>query len=289
MDLDALIGDLRREAARRRAAPDFPIDEEARLTVAGERLGPTGAGMDLDAVLSGLDALAALPPPDGRTRVSVARRPRPAPAEVSRIAELAGSAVRGLAARVADLERRMDRELRRPLVPPGEPADAPDLHHWIDPTLAITTGSAGRVLIAGAKAGEWLARLTEGGVDAYGIDPTLAEFSDDGPLRSGEVAAHLDSVGGGELGVAVLLRPPGPARPEDLAASLARAAARVAVVSEAPWWWYRRVGPPECDVSPGRPVLAETWMALLGDAGYRVTAEYGPGGRDYLVRGERDR
>lgn len=295
-DLDALIGDIRREAARRRAAPDFPLDHEARLSVAMDRQGPTGPGVDLDAVLSDLDALgkpekAAASTTDRAGR----RRPPPPPPEVARIAELAGAALRGLAARVADVQRRLDRDRPKPAPgpAPGGPAAPSDLRHWIDRVAAMSTG---RVLVAGAGAGEWLAQLAHltqptqlsgPGLDVYGVDPSLADFADNGPLRSGQVAAHLDHIEAGGLGTAVLLHPPGGARPQDLAATLNRAAATVVVVSEAPWSWYRRVGPPACDTSPDRPVLAETWMALLSDAGFAVSAEYGPGGHDYLVRGEK--
>lgn len=89
-DLDELIGEIRREAARRRAAPSFPVDEEARIGLEMDALGPQGAGADLAASIAGLRQLAASPD-----------------AAVREVAALAASAVQALAVRLDLLERRL--------------------------------------------------------------------------------------------------------------------------------------------------------------------------------------
>jgi hypothetical protein len=318
-DLDALIGDIRREAARRRAAPDFPIDEEARLAAAMDRLGPVGQGVDLAAVLAELNARAA-PRAHGGTPTGsplgvrgVARRfagrgpgdrSTDDPTALGDVAALTASALRGLAARLADLERRLDRVAASAGGPGPATVDGTDLRdehdlgHWLDAAAGLLSPEQpGRVLVAGPGAGVWVARLSERGADAYGVDPSLGEFADTGPVRAGEVAGHLQQLGAGSLALAVLVHAPsapggsptGQVDPVELAAALHRAAGRVAVVSEAPWWWLQRVGPPACDTRLDRPLVAETWMAVLGAAGYEVTAEYGPGGHDYLVKADRRR
>ncbi|MBV9661179.1 MAG: hypothetical protein JO337_08485 [Acidimicrobiales bacterium] len=118
-DLDALIGEIRREAARRRAAPDFPIDEEARLAVEMDGHGPSGPGVDLAAVLARLEALARAAraghgggpaaPRFARRRSGRNTQGGGPDGALTELIELTASAVRGLAARTADLERRLNR------------------------------------------------------------------------------------------------------------------------------------------------------------------------------------
>ena len=96
--LDELIGEIRREAARRRAAPDFPVDEEARVGLELDSLGPRGSAVDLAEVIASLRSIAA-------------RRRPGAPAEgddrrYEELADLTASAVQALAMRLDQLERR---------------------------------------------------------------------------------------------------------------------------------------------------------------------------------------
>jgi hypothetical protein len=278
-DLDALIGEIRREAARRRAAPDFPIDEEARLTAAMDAEGPRGrsGGADLAAITGALRALG----------------PEAGPTEV---AALTASAVTALTVRLAELERHA-----APVEPPApaEPADA-DLaepadrlaDHWLDLlsgwVLREDPPSAtgpGRVLMVGAGVDRWVAQLAGAGVDVYWLDPLAGAFQEQG--RGGGLLEHLRSVGDGALALAVLAGPlpVGSAEQLDqLSDELARVAIRVAVCDEAPWAWRRRVGDARADTAARRPVGPEAWLAALTGAGFEVTARYGPAGSDFLVR-----
>lgn len=107
--LDELIGEIRREAARRRAAPDFPVDEEARIGVELDSLGPRGSAADLAEVLAALRSIAAGRPPYGPANGGADRR-------YQEIADLTASAVQALAARLDQLERHRpaDRDPRPP-------------------------------------------------------------------------------------------------------------------------------------------------------------------------------
>lgn len=278
-DLDALIGDIRREAARRRAAPDFPVDDEARLAVEMDRQGPSRGATDVPAVLTAIRSLAERERTGG----------------LGELAELSGSALTALAARLADLERRVGRlapDLTGPAVTGSGTGTGPDpspLDHWV-PVVSDVAGGAGsgRVLVAGPGAARWAGRLAAEGVDVYGVDPTSAAFSDDGLVRAGGVAAHLQSVGEGSLSLAVLVGPLATAELPHLgrwAAALAVRAATVVVVSEAPWAWRLRLGEAGSDTSAWRPASPETWMEVLDGAGYRLSGRYGPGGRDYCLAG----
>ena len=276
-DLDALIGDIRREAARRRAAPDFPVDDEARLAVEMDRQGPSRGATDVPAVLTAIRLLAERERTGG----------------LGELAELSGSALTALAARLSDLERRVGRvapDLTGPAVTGSGTGPGPShLDHWV-PVVSEVAGGAGsgRVLVAGPGASRWAGRLAEEGVDVYGVDPTSPAFSDDGLVRAGGVAAHLQSVGEGSLSLAVLVGPLATAELPHLgrwAAALAVRAATVVVVSETPWAWRLRLGEAGSDTSAWRPASPDTWMEMLDGAGYRLSGRYGPGGRDYCLAG----
>ena len=86
-------------ARRRRAAPDFPIDEEARIALELDSLGPRGSAVDLAEVIASLRSIAA------------GRRPGPADGDrgyqgYQEIADLTASALQALAVRLDQLERR---------------------------------------------------------------------------------------------------------------------------------------------------------------------------------------
>lgn len=286
-DLDVLIGEIRREAARRRAAPDFPLAEEAGIAADMDRQGPIGGGADLASVLSALRRTAS-----GESGVG-----SPA-AELAGLAGLVESVGRALTARVADLERRLDR-LAPPLPAPGAagpPADAgrlpAGLDHWaaVVERMVAAGPAGGRVLAAGPGAGAWVDRLAASGADVYGVDPSLPAHGDAGPVRAGGVAAHLQSVAEDSLGTVVLVGPLAAAELPHLdrwAAALAARTLSVAVLSETPWSWRHRLGPVAADTSPWRPAAPDTWMAVLHDAGFRVTGRFGPEGRDYCVAANR--
>lgn len=283
-DLDALIGDIRREAARRRAAPDFPVDDEARMALEMDRQGPTGGVTDVAAVVDAIRAVAERGTAGG-------------PCALTELADLSGSAVRALAVRLSDIERRVERLAPALPGPPGvgeaggagSGDDSGLLDHWVPVVSALSRAvGAGRVLVAGPGAARWAAQLASDGADVYGIDPAAPAFTDDGLVRSSGVAAHLQTVGEGALALAVLVGPLAAAELPHLgrwAAALAIRARTVLVVCEAPWAWRERLGDARSDTSAWRPASPETWMEVLDRAGYHLAGRYGPGGRDYCLGG----
>jgi hypothetical protein len=288
-DLDALIGEVRMEAARRRASPDFPIGRDAELAAELDRLGPAGGG-DLASILEGLDRLAAAAgAPAAAAPAAAAGAPDATGA--AEVAGLAAAAVRALSMRLRSLERRAGepRTARRP-GPVGDlsSGEAPAvLSRWGDELVAAACGAGeGRVLVIGADAEPWVRLLHAAGVDAYGVDPTLAAYGDRGAVRAGRLSDHLASVGESALRLAVVVGPlPVDEIPalREVAEALRRVAASVVVVSESPWSWRLRVGPPAEDMSPARPLTAETWLAELSAAGFEATAGYSPRGDSYRV------
>lgn len=259
--LDQLIGDLRAEASRRRAAPDFPIDVEAEVVAEMDREGPAGGAVDLGAAAAAVDAL--IPGLEG---------------SVAELAGLTASALRSLAVRLGQLERQASRVPERQAV---RPAGSSSLGHWIP---SVSAASEGRVLVVGAGCAPWVTALEQAGADVYGLDPSAEEFSDDGPVRAGSVLDHLETVG--SLGTVVLV---GAVRVSELGvldrwmSELRRTTRLVLAVSETPWSWRLRVGPRESDTADWRPLSADTWIELFAGATYEVKADYSRGGLDYFV------
>jgi hypothetical protein len=72
-----------------------------------------------------------------------------------------------------------------------------------------------------------------------------------------------------------------------LVARMAGAARTVIVVSEAPWWWSKRLGTEMADLAPRRPPTPETWLEALTGAGFTATAVYSPDGRTFCAVGHR--
>jgi len=75
LDLDALIGDIRREGARRRAEPGFPLDVEARLGIESARQAPRPVGPALEDLA---EAAASLAQPAASRAQPAASRAQPA-------------------------------------------------------------------------------------------------------------------------------------------------------------------------------------------------------------------
>lgn len=287
-DLDVLIGDIRREAARRRAAPDFPVEDEARLSAEMDAQGPAGVGgADLAAITAALRAIekSAEEVPSGVGGPAEVGRP----AGLADLAGLAASAITALSVRLAELERRSARPNVRAERLPRSDRAVQLTATWLDAVLAAARGGTGRVLVGGAGAQEWVDPLCGAGIDAYGVDPAEGAFADRGVVRSGSVLEHLRTVGAGALALTVLVGPlpvEEVVRLEELAAELARTSGRVAVCGESPWSWRRRVGDGSADTSRSRPVGPEAWLEALTAAGMEATAGYDSIGLSYLLTAE---
>jgi hypothetical protein len=262
--LDALIGDLRLEAARRRAAPAFPIDEEVRLGQV-------------------LDEQAPAPPSSSRLRHKLGALSRTWSGNVADRPENRSKLSNPLP--VAQLERRIEALERRLARVEGHASvvlTAAPMEMDVKPLVAAVTG---RVLYWGAEPASAVAALRQGAVDAYGVDPGGDSYQTGPDVRRADLIEHLGAIADDGLGAAIVVgleSTPGPGV-EDLVAELARAAALVVVVSEAPWHWRARVGSPQCDLTERRPLEVETWLALLHTGGCTVRADYPEGGSSYSI------
>lgn len=263
-ELDALIGDIRGEAARRRAAPDFPLDDEARLSAAMDGEGPIGSGADLAALAAGLRQIA------GQGGVT------------GQVAGLSASAVSALSARLSHIERRVP-ALSRVVRPTG--GSSPDLTGWLERWEMPTGGSP--ILVAGKDAVRWLDRL---GPEAYGIVPEGPALTEAGAVRQGPLIDHLSTVGDEALALVIVAGDVDAGAGPDLhrwAAELARVTANVRICAEAPWAWQQRLGEASADQAASRPLSPETWLELLAGAGFAVTGRYEPDGRQYGIEANR--
>lgn len=278
-DLDALIGDIRREAARRRASPDFPVDEEAAISVELGEVGPRRPGPDLDAVVARLRQIAGANPSSDQA------------GDLGEMAELLASSVRALALRLHHLEGRLTPRSGATVpagpVSPGIgplPVPLPGAEPSLDAAVSAALPPAGRILVAGPGAIPWAEALTARGADVYALDPRGPEFNGSGAARSGPVLDHLLDIGAGALAAVVRL---GGLTPAELAvleaeaAELARVSITVVVASIAPWWWRRSTG--VAPIGDPRPAEAETWIDILAGTGLTATARYSDSGRTYLV------
>ncbi len=334
-DLDALIGRLEQEAARRRAEPSFPIDDEARLSIEMDRQAPDAPGSRLDRLADA--AIRHIRSDDGAPGSVSGGRGRGGPAggrggpaggrgepaglfgrasrmlaagDTSRLAQrldllasIVSGGLRTASIRLAELDRRLGR-IEAGAVGPRAPslrgptqATIPDLAVWRERVAAELGSGPGRVLCHGVDSRQWVAALRAGSVDAYDIevpDDPATETSEGGGVggggEDGELATHVEAVPDGSLAAVVLTGMDVSADPpafQRLVARLGGAARMVIVVSEAPWWWSRRVGSEITDLAPRRPPTPETWIEALTGAGFSATAVYSPDGRTFCAVGRR--
>lgn len=298
-DLDALIGELRREAARRRAEPSFPVDEEAALGMQLDGHAPHGSLGRLTQLADAIDTLRrqADGPLAGSAKTGPFGIRRAASPDWHRWQEsltalirLAAASIRQCAARFADVERRLA------IVEPGGAAGRgrpcgtvavgvtdDEVAGWL---LGVAPPGDRRVLYCGAEAEEAVATLRQASVDAYGVTLGGEPFLTHPDLHAGDLAEHLRSVGDGALGAVIaagVVLAAGPGYLADLAVELSRVTGEVAVISVAPWAWREQVGPEHADLAPARPLSAETWLAALSRAGFTASATYARDGTRYRV------
>jgi hypothetical protein len=299
-DLDGLIGELRREASRRRAAPDFPIDAEAQLSLELDRQAPRHDVPKLDRLAEALEVAGRVP--TGRRFAGLA----PAGALVAlhaRLGEharLVAAALRFVSWRLSDHEGRLtrlegDSRAARPGASATQGGDWevegwPGMDAWLGELRGDTPALGGRVLCCGGGVEGLVAHLRSVGDDAYGLVPGADPYLNAADIRSGELAVHLRTVAPEALREVIVAGPVavvGPVAMTELAGLLARVTSVVVVLSEAPWAWSERVGPELADVASRRPFAADTWLAALDRAGFTATAAYSAEGRSYKVSARR--
>jgi len=213
--------------------------------------------------------------------------------QISQFASAVSRTLHIVDGRLKELERKV--EVQR--VPSAGVVEFATLHEagawWVGPTVTAVAGLPGRVLHAASGDG-WLVRLiNDAGGDAYGVDPR-AQVVERGTvgiadLRSEAVADHLRAVAAAGLGGLVLTGVVDGMASGERDQLLHLIATRLApggvlvVHSLSRMSWEAPDAPFEADLSPGRPLRAETWQHLLEQGGYRTSVVHGPGGADYLV------
>jgi hypothetical protein len=300
-DLDAVIGDLQGEAARRRAEPGFPLEQEARLGLEMDAQAPQPLPPKLERLARAASQATSdqPPPPSGVVGRLALQALSPQFAllarQVSSLGDLLANALRAVSAQLGQMEQRLDTLEHPDRV--AEPARRTSTYSdgWFDdwrPRLSECLPSpSGRVLFVGADAEAAVGILRAEGTDAYGLNPVAERYQDHPDVQPGDLLGHLRAVGDLGLG-AVLLGAPGGvvgrAEFAELIRQLARVTDAAVVFSEAPWWWRTRLGPEEADLSAYPPPLAaDTWLGGLHQAGFHVTAEHAPSGSSYRVLARR--
>jgi len=309
-DLDVLIGDLQAEAARRRAEPGFPLDEEAQLGVQLDGQAPRPSAPKLDRLADAAASLVSSPAvPTGRAaKMAATAVIGPLQGQVSALGRIMANALRIASDRLTDLDARLERieypgRPSRSSVPARtgshphrdgstelsqwEPAVSDgDTHQWVERVRSDLPERPGRVLYCGADAETAVAALRVEGLDAYGLTPAGDPYLSHPDVRPGDLLQHLRSAGELSLGAAIVAgstRTVDPDRLGELAQDLARVARIVVVMCEAPWWWRERVGSEQADMAWSRPLSAETWVAALHRAGLDGSVDYSEGAVSYRV------
>ena len=312
VDLQQVLREIDEEVATRRASGDFPPGMERDLDLIFARFAPAmTSGDDLDALIEQADrgAFVDVDVPTGSKlpAVSVVKKVlrklmswylRYVTQQVSVFASSTVGALRLIGKRVEALEAATPgadpavRESSRRAAAP------PELSPFADAVGAHLRGVTGRVLVAECGDGALVRALVDAGFDAYGCDHRLA-LSEAAALagldvRPDEALDHLRAVDHDALGALVLAGavdrlPIGSQLAlADLAANVLGTGGRLAVIGTEPDAWGRTTSVVDADLSPGRPLHAETWAHLLGERGFRVTEEQHRE-THYLVTATRER
>jgi Methionine biosynthesis protein MetW len=182
---------------------------------------------------------------------------------------------------VEDLESAVELERTPPLpasvIPVADPGDS----WWAAAAVDAVAGQTGRILHADCGHGSLLDALLAAGVDAYGVDPdepaVEALVGRGLDVRAESVLDHLGVVADDALAGAVLtgsvqwLSPNQRERLVEAVSSRLVVGGVLTVHSATPESWMSSTSPLLGDLAPGRPLHAETWQHLLGEAGFRGT------------------
>jgi hypothetical protein len=289
IDLQRVRRDIEAEVRARRAAGEYPPEFVRELDELFARFSPPEVSDDFDAALERAEEAVAIDPvvptASNRRALGVVKRFLAkllgwyhafVAQQVTALGAALTHALRLLGNRVGEVERttggtgRARAEAAR--VVPARPDD-----EWQPAVLEALAGLGGRVAVCEAGDGALLAAIVAAGADAYGVEPRLhvadAAIARGLEVRLDDVAGHLRAVGEGELAAVVLRgcveRLPAGELLElaDLALARLRPRGRLVVASLSPAGWGRRRAEIEADLSPGRPLHAATWEAILRTRG----------------------
>lgn len=294
--------EIAEEAERHRAEGDLPARLARELDELFSRFAPVGSrrGEDLAQAVAMVDAAAFIDPmvpvesriPGGRLAKRVLRKlsfwyASFITAQVSRFAATVARVLHAIDDRLEVIEEAVVPAALPPVVADDESGQ----HWWEDQAVRVLEGLDGRVLHAACGEGGLVRRLVRSGVDAYGIDPRadVVESAAADPdalsvidLRPADVIEHLRRLPHGALsgvvlsGVTEVLGPSERLKLVDLLSSRITAEGLVVLHSLSPAAFERIRGGVAADMSPGRPMRAETWRMLFEERGFYVDVVFGP-------------
>lgn len=289
IDLQQVLREIDDEVEARRASGDFPPGMERDLDLVFARFAPVGvSGDDLDAIVQAAERASFFDPtPPTESRIPAVGYLKKTERkllgwwfrylshQVTTFATATVEGLRHLGRRVVALEAATPGaipELRATALD-HEPAIIPDLR---DEAVRHLAGG-GRTLVADSGDGSVIDALRITGTDAYGVDPRADKVEAASrrglDVRADEVVDHLRAVDAGVL-AGVLLTGCVERLPVGFLLALVDAAAaalgddgRLALVSASPSV-HIADDPVLADLSPGRPLHAETWVHLLQTRGF---------------------
>jgi hypothetical protein len=296
LDHQRLLAEIDEEVRRRRESGEIPADLERELDLVFARFAPVHAlEADFEQVLtraeqsSFIDTIA--PVESSRPVVPIFKKVvrkivawyiRYIAHQATAFNHAITRAVRLLGERVDGLEQASPLAASKAAGTATAPA-APDLSYWNSLVIDHVRSARGRVVHAEAGDGSILRALKSAGVDAYGVDPFERPDADGLEVRDDEAVVHFKALPDGVLGGVVLSgcvdRLPLGALVQlaDLVMVKTAPGASLVVISRDPRTWGREQSPLEVDLSPGRPLHAETWRHLLVERGFaEVEALAGP-------------
>jgi hypothetical protein len=284
IDLGRLQAEINEEVRHRRATGDFPPGLERELDAMFARYAPAGTGDDFDDVLASAQTQsfihADVPTSSRRAPLAIVKRAlRMAMAWYVRFVAQQVTAFAGTITRAVSLLARRVDALETLTVSAADQAVARrDLSPWADVVVTALTGTRGRVLHTECGDGALIRAMLGAGVDAYGVEPSeelAVEASSTGlDVRTDTALAHLRKVPDDSLAAVVLSLDTLPVG--EVLAVAGRATAALApggtlvVLSAGPLAWARTVDPVVADLSPGRPLHADTWRHVLEGRGVTV-------------------
>jgi hypothetical protein len=308
-----LIGEVEAEAARRRAAPGYPHELEARIEAELARQAPSPTGrVSLERLVTAVEesSFISIDVPVTASRreytyvKAVLKRGmgwylRHVAEQVSALGYATARTLRAITVRLEDLEERVTAVERSGASEPAEslpPSTDTEtyLSEWIDELVEQLADVKGRVLYADAETETVVARLRADGLDAYGLTREGSPYLLSADVRNGDLIAHLRGVADGGLGAVVLAGCTNSMNGPSLRSVLGELArcvgphGAVTVVAEAPWWWREHLHPTNADLAEARPLAAETWLGGLHQAGFESTAAYDPDGHSFAVVARRE-
>jgi hypothetical protein len=280
-DFNRLTAEIEEEVRQRRAAGDFTPELERSLDALFDRHAPAASAATFDEALEQAQRASFV-----HADVPVASRRRLARLTTRLLRPIMAFYLRFLAQQVTALGAAVTRALgllgqRVDSLEDAAPAPptpsllarlAVDLSPWMDTVSTALDGLDGRVLHADCGDGALVAKLVAAGRDAYGVSWRAEPDATGLDLRADDLLEHLDrlpdrALGGLVLSGVVDILALGSLRSLiDLAAVKLATGGRLVVVS------FPTVDPVLADLSPGRPLHAETWAFLLDEAGFAPSA-----------------